>query len=66
MTTKKKALPFWRTKKLQEMTKEEWESLCDGCARCCLLKLENVVFNLAVAYVFLLATTKTLEARRWR
>ena len=31
-----------------------------------MLKLENVVFNLAVAYVFLLATTKTLEARRWR
>jgi ABC-2 type transport system permease protein len=30
------------------------------------LKLENVVFNLAVAYFFLLATTKTLEARRWR
>ena len=30
------------------------------------LKLENVVFNLAVAYFFLLAATKTLEARRWR
>ena len=30
------------------------------------LKLENVLFNLAIAYVFLLATTKTLEARRWR
>jgi ABC-2 type transport system permease protein len=30
------------------------------------LKLENVVFYVAVAYFFLLATTKTLEARRWR
>jgi len=30
------------------------------------IKLENVLFNLAVAYFFLLATTKTLEARRWR
>lgn len=30
------------------------------------LKLENVVYNLAVAYFFLLAATKTLEARRWR
>jgi ABC-2 type transport system permease protein len=30
------------------------------------LKLENVLFYLGVAYFFLLATTKTLEARRWR
>jgi ABC-2 type transport system permease protein len=30
------------------------------------LKLENVVYNLAVAYFFLLAATKTMEARRWR
>jgi len=34
--------PFWQSKKLEEMTREEWESLCDGCARCCLIKLENV------------------------
>ena len=30
------------------------------------LKLENVLYNVAGAYLFLLATTKTLEARRWR
>jgi ABC-2 type transport system permease protein len=30
------------------------------------LKLENVIYNLAVAYFFLLAATKVLEARRWR
>ncbi len=34
-------LPFWKRKKLTEMTPEEWESLCDGCARCCLIKLQD-------------------------
>ncbi len=32
---------FWERHALGDLTREEWEALCDGCAKCCVLKLED-------------------------
>ncbi|MCB1724203.1 MAG: YcgN family cysteine cluster protein [Chromatiaceae bacterium] len=34
--------PFWQRKSLRELSRQEWESLCDGCTKCCHYRLEDV------------------------
>lgn len=33
--------PFWKAKTLQEMSRDEWESLCDNCGKCCCFRLQD-------------------------
>ena len=41
MSLKNRQNSFWETKTLAEMNNDEWENLCDGCARCCLMKIQD-------------------------
>ncbi len=35
------AEPYWIDIPLEQMSQAQWEALCDGCAYCCLVKLED-------------------------
>lgn len=64
--------PFWKTTPLDQMSLEQWESLCDGCARCCLIKLEDeesgqiCTTSLACRYLDLETSHCTCYAERTR
>lgn len=37
--------PFWKRKSLAEMNRQEWESLCDCCGKCCVFKAQDPASN---------------------
>jgi len=48
---------FWKDKTLSELSRSEWELLCDGCAKCCLHKIEDedsgIIFSTNVVCQYL-------------
>ena len=48
---------YWETTTLKDLTPSEWESLCDGCGKCCVHKFfdeqtNNVLFTSVACELF--------------
>ena len=62
---------FWEKLSLEQMSKAQWEALCDGCGKCCLIKLEDTEVKLedtqgAMAYTDLACRLLDCENARCR
>jgi len=64
-------IPFWKKKTLSEMTKQEWESLCDGCGLCCLNRFEDmetggiITTSVSCRYLDLITCQCTVYGKRF-
>ncbi len=63
MTQQDENAPFWKTKSLARMSEAEWESLCDGCGQCCMVKLQDVDTD---EYLQTRVACRLFDARRCR
>ena len=56
---------FWKNIPIEQLTNEEWEAICDGCGKCCLIKLqsdaESIPLYTSLACQFL--NTKTCKCK---
>jgi uncharacterized cysteine cluster protein YcgN (CxxCxxCC family) len=55
---------FWRDKPLEELSKREWELLCDGCGLCCLHKLDYTQDGGGIVYTEVACRLLDIESCR--